>query len=246
MPHHPGGPLIHVHAGRDCTHLFDSYHPLYVQGMLAKYRIGALQHAAASQAAGEGADGGGRGAVGEEPGPAARYEDDLADGGFYRVLKQRVESMLREQKLDPRSSVEFQAKARSITFLYTKPHSLFPLRRCGTFEHDCCFFFAFLPSGKMPGAWQWRSQEQTVKTHQAVLICAALVGLFYGALFARGLSFGLRLALAAAFGFFKVTARCFLVKAARRPLFLLSPLMDSFCASLQSLLPSSPLPPLSL
>ena len=28
VPRHPGGDLIFVKAGRDCTHLFDSYHPL--------------------------------------------------------------------------------------------------------------------------------------------------------------------------------------------------------------------------
>ncbi len=28
VPKHPGGPLVYVHAGKDCTQLFDSYHPL--------------------------------------------------------------------------------------------------------------------------------------------------------------------------------------------------------------------------
>ena len=28
VPRHPGGDMIFVKAGRDCTHLFDSYHPL--------------------------------------------------------------------------------------------------------------------------------------------------------------------------------------------------------------------------
>lgn len=28
VPNHPGGPLIYVKAGKDCTQLFDSYHPL--------------------------------------------------------------------------------------------------------------------------------------------------------------------------------------------------------------------------
>jgi predicted heme/steroid binding protein len=27
VPHHPGGHLITIQAGRDCTQLFDSYHP---------------------------------------------------------------------------------------------------------------------------------------------------------------------------------------------------------------------------
>lgn len=31
VPKHPGGALIYINAGKDCTQLFDSYHPLYVR-----------------------------------------------------------------------------------------------------------------------------------------------------------------------------------------------------------------------
>ena len=31
VPKHPGGPLIYVAAGKDCSQLFDSYHQLYVR-----------------------------------------------------------------------------------------------------------------------------------------------------------------------------------------------------------------------
>ena len=31
VPKHPGGALIYINAGKDCTQLFDSYHPLYVK-----------------------------------------------------------------------------------------------------------------------------------------------------------------------------------------------------------------------
>lgn len=31
VPKHPGGSLIYVKAGQDCTQLFESYHPLYVR-----------------------------------------------------------------------------------------------------------------------------------------------------------------------------------------------------------------------
>ena len=31
VPQHPGGALIYINAGKDCTQLFDSYHPLYVR-----------------------------------------------------------------------------------------------------------------------------------------------------------------------------------------------------------------------
>ena len=31
VPQHPGGALIYINAGNDCTQLFDSYHPLYAR-----------------------------------------------------------------------------------------------------------------------------------------------------------------------------------------------------------------------
>lgn len=31
VPKHPGGALIYINAGKDCTQLFDAYHPLYVR-----------------------------------------------------------------------------------------------------------------------------------------------------------------------------------------------------------------------
>lgn len=34
VPRHPGGALIYINAGKDCTQLFDSYHPLYVRYVL--------------------------------------------------------------------------------------------------------------------------------------------------------------------------------------------------------------------
>ena len=101
MPHHPGGALIHLHAGHECSALFDSYHPLYVQGMLAKFCIGQLREGDAAAA-----------------GPAAaRFAgapDDLAEGAFYRTLKGRVEAYFKQNKLDPQASVAFDVKAALI------------------------------------------------------------------------------------------------------------------------------------
>ena len=37
VPQHPGGALIYISAGKDCTQLFDSYHPLH-----ARYEAHAL------------------------------------------------------------------------------------------------------------------------------------------------------------------------------------------------------------
>lgn len=39
VPQHPGGALIYINAGKDCTQLFDSYHPLYVRYALCTYQV---------------------------------------------------------------------------------------------------------------------------------------------------------------------------------------------------------------
>ena len=101
VPLHPGGPLIYVAAGKDCTQLFDAYHPLHVRraaagglrhapslglnpslkrsGMLPKYCIGDL-------------------ALGPGEVPPTTYDDDLAEGQFYHTLKKRVEAYFRDTK----------------------------------------------------------------------------------------------------------------------------------------------------
>ena len=38
VPKHPGGALIYINAGKDCTQLFDAYHPLYVRYCLTASR----------------------------------------------------------------------------------------------------------------------------------------------------------------------------------------------------------------
>ena len=39
VPRHPGGNMIWVKAGGDCTQLFDSYHPLRTRATLEKYYV---------------------------------------------------------------------------------------------------------------------------------------------------------------------------------------------------------------
>lgn len=86
IPQHPGGSLIFVNAGKDSTQLFESYHPLYVRKMLARYCIGELK----------------------EPGVdeciksfAIAYEC-AGKEDFYLTLKQRVETYFKEMKVNPR------------------------------------------------------------------------------------------------------------------------------------------------
>ena len=40
VPKHPGGNMIHVNAGGECTALFESYHPLKARAVLEKFYIG--------------------------------------------------------------------------------------------------------------------------------------------------------------------------------------------------------------
>jgi hypothetical protein len=109
VPTHPGGPLIYVAAGKDCTHLFDSYHPLRVrrgerrgatEGMcshhtvsrrselLPKYHVGDLQLAR------------------DDPLVVASFEQDLGEGQFYAVLKRRVSAYFRDHKVSARSRLQ--------------------------------------------------------------------------------------------------------------------------------------------
>ena len=40
VPKHPGGNMIHVNAGGECTALFESYHPLKARKVLEKFYVG--------------------------------------------------------------------------------------------------------------------------------------------------------------------------------------------------------------
>ena len=114
VPLHPGGPLIYVAAGKDCTQLFDAYHPLHVRrvaaqgvrhllapahpsyklrsGMLPKYCIGDL-------------------ALAPGEAPPTTYEDDLAEGQFYHTLKKRVDAYFRDHKARFREEARAQASS---------------------------------------------------------------------------------------------------------------------------------------
>nr|AGS55977.1 delta-5 desaturase [Pythium aphanidermatum] len=78
---HPGGAeLIHLHAGRECTDTFDSYHPFSnrAEKILGKYAIGKL--------------------VGPNEFPVYK-----PDSGFYRECAQRVNEYFKTNNLDPKA-----------------------------------------------------------------------------------------------------------------------------------------------
>lgn len=90
---HPGGDLITLRGGKDCTVLFDSYHPLSARAVLAKFHIGSVAEADRWQA------------------DANTAEDELASGTFYHTLKQRVHAHFKANKTDPRTSTALFVKA---------------------------------------------------------------------------------------------------------------------------------------
>ena len=95
VPKHPGGNMIYVKAGGECTALFDSYHPERARAVLEKYRIGALR-----RARGERADD-----------DIVEYaKDDLKEGEFFADCKAGVAKYFKDNKLDPRVHWEMYAK----------------------------------------------------------------------------------------------------------------------------------------
>ena len=93
VPRHPGGNMIWVKAGGDCTQLFDSYHPLRSQATLDKYYIGELERV-----------------PGDED-KIITYNDDMKKGKFYMDRKVAVERWFKDNKKDPRVHPEMYIKS---------------------------------------------------------------------------------------------------------------------------------------
>lgn len=80
-PRHPGGAFLYLGAGRDATHMFDSYHPLYVEkSMLGKMAIGTLV----------------------QPDDVNDRTSMLPRSNFLPTLKERTELYLLENHLNPK------------------------------------------------------------------------------------------------------------------------------------------------
>lgn len=97
VPKHPGGNMIYVKAGGDCSQLFDSYHSLLrARPVLDKYYIGEVDRR-----------------PGDEKQLIA-YEDDSKKGQFYGDCKMAVDKYFKDNKLDPRVHPEMYAKTAII------------------------------------------------------------------------------------------------------------------------------------
>jgi len=88
IPSHPGGNIILNGAGRECTALFYSYHPLKVRNLLDPYLIGEVSNY------------------------SSFYSWNQSD--FYPTLKRRVESYLESKRLNRGESWMMYAKLLSI------------------------------------------------------------------------------------------------------------------------------------
>jgi fatty acid desaturase len=102
VPKHPGGSLIYVKAGYECTQLFESYHPLYVSKMLDKFYIGDLEKPVGAPT---------------EWG-YMEYNDDVSENSFYNTLKARVEAHFKSKKINPRNHPAMVIKSFVILFSY--------------------------------------------------------------------------------------------------------------------------------
>lgn len=85
VPHHPGGNMIFVRAGKDSSQLFESYHPLYVRKLLGRYYIGEVDEVANDSL---------------QQSTVEYYESGTEP--FYLTLKERVEAYFEKNKVNPR------------------------------------------------------------------------------------------------------------------------------------------------
>ncbi|MCO5586961.1 hypothetical protein L7F22_040906 [Adiantum nelumboides] len=102
IPYHPGGPLIYVNAGRDCTQLFDAYHPLCVRVMLARFYIGELEKSAGTEF---------------KDFTLLEYESPGKED-FYLTLKTRVENYFHKLQINPRMHPHMLIKSFLIIFCF--------------------------------------------------------------------------------------------------------------------------------
>ena len=92
VPRHPGGNMIWVKAGGDCTQLFDSYHPLRTQAVLDKFYVGELER------------------VKGDENKIITYVDDMKPGKFYLECKRAVERWFKDNGKNPRVHPEMFIK----------------------------------------------------------------------------------------------------------------------------------------
>ncbi|KAJ7295899.1 hypothetical protein O6H91_02G125200 [Diphasiastrum complanatum] len=103
VPKHPGGSLIYVRAGQDCTYMFNSYHPLYVWKVLENYFIGELD----------------KSTIIDEKLKLTNVEYMHSyKEPFYLTLKERVEAYFHKEKINPKIHPQLFIKSVVVLVAY--------------------------------------------------------------------------------------------------------------------------------
>ena len=113
VPRHPGGAMIYVKAGGDCTQLFESYHPLSAAAVLRKYRIGSVDLASYSDPAYVSTSQP-RVLYNTAEAPANGELSHTTSSEFYGALKARQEAYFKRKGLKPRVSAAMYSKSAVI------------------------------------------------------------------------------------------------------------------------------------
>ncbi len=100
VPKHPGGNMIRVNAGGECTALFESYHPLKARAVLEKFYIGDVVEEETTTKS--------------ERMKAPKYREIGEEDEFHFECKRAAEKYFKENKLDPREHPEMWAKSFAI------------------------------------------------------------------------------------------------------------------------------------
>ena len=112
VPKHPGGNMIRVNAGGECTALFESYHPLKARAVLEKFYIGDVVEEKKKK--NDNNNNNSETKTKSERMKAPKYREIGEEDEFHFECKRAAEKYFRENKLDPREHPEMWAKSFAI------------------------------------------------------------------------------------------------------------------------------------
>ena len=111
VPKHPGGNMIRVNAGGECTALFESYHPLKARAVLEKFYIGDVVEEKKKK---NDNNNNSETKTKSERMKAPKYREIGEEDEFHFECKRAAEKYFKENKLDPREHPEMWAKSFAI------------------------------------------------------------------------------------------------------------------------------------
>ena len=118
VPKHPGGNMIRVNAGGECTALFESYHPLKARAVLEKFYIGDVveeeEEKKKKKKKKNDNNNNSETTTKSERMKAPKYREIGEEDEFHFECKRAAEKYFKENKLDPREHPEMWAKSFAI------------------------------------------------------------------------------------------------------------------------------------